>query len=364
MPALSLDHLASLLDSTGVAQHATYAVVTREHGYCLDDNARGLLLAVTLQRMGLHHAVAGVLFARTAAFVQHAWNDKTGRFRNFMSFDREWLEEAGSEDSHGRALWVLGTVARDTADPDVRRWAFELLDRATPILPRFTSPRALAFGLLGVVAGSAATGAPDQSELRAELVSRLCGHLRDSRRLEWVWFEDGLSYDNARLAQAVLAAGHQAGRPDWQAAGLDTLHWLCRVQTSNAGRFRPVGSDGFWQRGMPRAQFDQQPIEAAATVAAALCAWRVTGETRWFDEAARAHAWFLGENDLGIRLAVEATGGCRDGLHPDRANANQGAESTLAWLQAELEFTEAREAVPVPTLPSPDRMALVEEHFS
>ncbi len=362
MPAPSLDHLASLLDSTGVAQHATYAVVTREHGYCLDDNARGLLLAVTLQRLGLHHAMAGVLFARTAAFVQHAWNDKTGRFRNFMSFDREWLEEAGSEDSHGRALWVLGTVARDTADPDVRRWAFELLDRATPILPRFTSPRALAFGLLGVMAGNAATGAPDQSELRAKLVGRLCGHLRDSRRPEWVWFEDGLSYDNARLSQAVLAAGHQAGRPDWQAAGLDTLHWLCRVQTSNAGLFSPVGSDGFWRRGTPRAQFDQQPIEAAATVAAALCAWRVTGEPCWFDEAARAHAWVLGENDLGIRLAVDTTGGCRDGLHPDRANANQGAESTLAWLQAELEFTEAREALPVPTH-SPDRMVLAEQRF-
>ncbi len=340
-------HLADLLDDTGVAQHATYAVVARDHGYCLDDNARGLLYAVTLQRLGLHADLAARLFARTAAFVQHAWNAPAGRFRNFMAFDRRWLEEAGSQDSHGRAVWVLGRVVLDAPDPEARRWAVELLERSVAALPGFASPRALAFGLLGLVAWGAGESGRDVADLRARLADRLCDHLRDSRRPDWVWFEDALSYDNARLCHALIAVGDQAGRTDWVAAGLDTLRWLDRTETAS-GRFSPVGSDGFWQRGGARARFDQQPVEAAASVAASLCAARVTGERSWFDAARRAHGWFLGENDLGTCLVVDATGGCRDGLHPGSVNANQGAESTLAWLQADLEFREAWEAVPQP----------------
>ena len=340
-------HLASLLDDTGVAQHATYAVAAREHGYCLDDNARGLLYAVSLQRMGLHPDLAGPLFARTASFVQHAWNEPAGRFRNFMAYDRTWLEDAGSQDSHGRAVWVLGRVVLDAPDPDARLWAVELLERSVPALLGFASPRAVAFGLLGLVGWTAGEKGRDVGALRARLADRLCEHLRDSRRPDWVWFEDVLSYDNPRLCHALISAGDQAGRADWVAAGLDTLRWLDGTETVS-GQFSPVGSDGFWQRGGRRARFDQQPIEAAATVAASLCAARVTGERTWFDAARRAHGWFLGENDLGLRLVVEHSGGCRDGLHPDRANANQGAESTLAWLQADLEFREAWQAVPQP----------------
>ncbi len=333
-----LDHLKHLLDSTGIAQHAVYAVVAREHGYCVDDNARGLILAATLSRLGLEPAFAQELHARTAAFLQHAWNDDCGLFRNFMSYDRRWLEEAGSEDSHGRAVWALGVVARDNARADIRRWARELLERAAPALAGFTSPRALAFGLLGIAASHEAAEQPGLSDLRERLAARLCGHLRDSRASGWVWFEASLSYDNARLPQALLAAGELE-------AGLATLSWLCREQTAEGGHFRPIGSNGFWRRGGPRARFDQQPVEAAATVAACVLAARQTGDARWLAEAARAHAWFHGDNDLGRPVAVAATGGCRDGLHPDRVNANQGAESTLAWLQAELDMADGESAM-------------------
>lgn len=222
-----------------------------------------------------------------------------------------------------------------------------MLERSAPSLPGFTSPRALAFGLLGLTAWAAGEIGRDVADLRSNLADRLCDHLRDNRQPGWVWFEAELSYDNARLCHALVAAGDQAERPDWVAAGLDTLRWLNGTET-RGGRFSSVGSNGFWQRGGERASFDQQPIEAAATVAATLRAARVTGERFWFDAACRAHAWFLGENDLGACLVVAQTGGCRDGLHPDRVNANQGAESTLAWLQTDLEMQEAWATVPQP----------------
>ena len=346
---VQLGHLLRLLDDTGIAQHATYAVVARAHGYCLDDNARGLQFAMGLYRAGGHRAEADLLFARTAAFIQHAWNEDAGRFRNFMGYDRQWLEAAGSEDSHGRAVWALGLAARDAPDGDARRWAREMLERAAPALSSFASPRTLACGLLGLVAYQTAEAAPDWSQLRARLATRLLHHLRDSRGADWVWFEDSLSYDNARLCEAMLAAGQLDGRADWLAAGFDTLRWLCGVQAAEGGLFCPVGSEGGWTRGGHRAAFDQQPIEAGATVAAATLAWRIDGNGMWLGEADRAHAWFLGSNVLGQPLVVAATGACRDGLHPDRINANQGAESTLAWLQADLDLAEARSAA-APTL--------------
>lgn len=348
MPHPVLTHLMRLLDDTGIAQHATYAVVARAHGYCVDDNARGLILAATLARRGVCPAESRLLFDRAAAFLQHAWNPDAGRFRNFMGYDRRWADEAGSEDSHGRAVWALGVVLRDAEGDlegdDARRWAGEMLDRAVPALPGFTSPRALACGLLGLVAAGQAPDGPDLARLRDRLAGRLCDHLRDNRRPDWTWFEASLSYDNARLPEAVLAAGVAAGRPDWLAAGLDTLSWLCRVQTSAAGCFAPVGNAGFWAHGGTRARFDQQPIEAAATISAALGAWRATGDAGWLAEARRAHAWFEGANDLGEPLVVARTGACRDGLHPGRVNANQGAESTLAWLQADLDLAGWRAA--------------------
>lgn len=342
VPSVNLAHLAQLLDPTGLAQHSTLAIIDRAHGYCLDDNARGLILAMQLTAGRTAPPPAGDLFAITAAFVQHAWDAGAGRFRNFMAYDRRWLEAAGSDDSHGRAIWAIGTVAARAANASHRAWAHSLLERAAPSVLALTSQRAWAFSLLGLVESLAER--PEDLRLvrlRTTLAERLYDHLRGNRRPSWTWFEEVVSYDNARLPQALIAAGHQAGRPEWVALGIEALDWLCQAQTAEGGHFRPIGSGGFWRRGGERATHDQQPLEAAATIGACLEAWRVTGDGIWLIEARRAFAWFLGDNDLGQPLYDAISGGCCDGLLCDRVNRNQGAESTLAFLMASAELRAA-----------------------
>lgn len=348
-PQVKLTHLTRLLDPTGIAQHATRAIVNRAHGYCLDDNARGLVLATLLGPDA--SAPPADLLGVTAAFVQHAWDAGAGRFRNFMAYDRRWLEAVGSDDSHGRAIWALGTVASRAEDPSHRTWAYGLLEGAAPAVLALTSLRAWAFALLGVV--EALDARPEDlrlQRLRKHLAERLYDHLRGSQRAGWTWFEDVVSYDNARLPQALMAAAHQTGNAAWFAAAIESLGWLCQVQRAEAGHFRPIGSEGFWRRDADRAAFDQQPLEASATVGACITAWRSTGNSAWLREAERAFAWFLGDNDLGQPLYDPLTGGCRDGLLCDRVNENQGAESTLAFLMAATELRAARAA----DLPRPD----------
>lgn len=341
LPPLKLDHLRRLLDGTGLAQHAVHAVVDRAHGYCLDDNARGLMLAANLPRTG-RDGLAGELFATTAAFVLHAWNGEAGRFRNFMGYGRAWLEGAGSEDSHGRAVWALGTVIRRAEKPLGQAWAGALLERAAAAVPGFTSPRAWAFALLGVVDYLARQpGDLRFLDLRVLLADRLRDRLRAQRGEGWTWFEDVLTYDNARLPQALIAAGRQAKRPDWQDEAVEALRWLCAVQTTEAGHHRPIGANGFWRRGGERAVFDQQPLEAGATVAACVEAWRASRNLRWLSEARCAYDWYHGANDLDEALYDRASGGCRDGLLCDRVNENQGGESTLAYLLATVELRAA-----------------------
>ncbi|MDB5480616.1 MAG: glycosyltransferase [Caulobacteraceae bacterium] len=344
-PDLQFGHLLSMCDDTGLFQHAVHSVPDRAHGYCVDDNARALLLACSLGQG--ERRLPDDLIARFAAFVQHAWNPDTRAFRNFMSFDRRWLEDVGSEDSHGRTLWALGACALGDVSPSRRRWAASLFLEALPSVEAFSSPRAWAFTLLGLDAYCAATGGKGAAGwMRRLLAARLTACLADTETWDWVWFEDGLAYDNARLPQALIATGHATGAPAQVAAGLRALAWLIPRQTAPAGHFRPVGSDSFGELRKPPRPFDQQPLEAAATISACLAAARVEAETDWtidwMGEAQRAFAWFLGENDLATPLVDVATGSCRDGLHPDRANENRGGESVLSYLLglAELRGTE------------------------
>jgi hypothetical protein len=246
-----------------------------------------------------------------------------------MSFDRRWLEEAGSEDSHGRTLWALGVCARDDASVSRRQWAAALFAEALPAIERFSSPRAWAFALLGLDAHCATAVA---TSLRALLADRLLGLLAAVETPDWIWFEDGLSYDNARLSQALIATGLAMKAPDHVEAGLRSLRWLTHLQTTPAGLFRPVGSESFGdKRSAPKA-FDQQPLEATAAISACLAAWRADGDPQWRVEAARAFAWFLGENDLSAPLIDLDSGACRDGLHRDRPNENRGGESVVSYL--------------------------------
>ena len=332
------EHLLSICDDTGLLQHAVHSVGDRHHGYCVDDNARALLLACELVSRG-QTPLPAALTGRFAAFVQHAWNPSNQRFRNFMGFDRRWREAMGSEDSHGRTLWALGAASRATAPASLRPWARDLFAQAAPIAAEFTSPRAWAFTLLGL--DGFLENAPScgfARRLRDDLVGRLTGRLDVCGRSDWVWFEDGLAYDNARLPQSLIVSGLAMEAPKITSEGLRALEWLAAIQTNPTGQFRPVGSDTFGDpRRSPR-PFDQQPLEALATISACAAAWRAGRNPLWRDHAGRAFAWFFGENDLGVPLVDVETGACRDGLHPDRANENRGAESTLAYPLSQVEM--------------------------
>jgi glycosyltransferase involved in cell wall biosynthesis len=332
LPAFELEHLRAMTDDTGLLQHAIYNVPDRSHGYCVDDNARGLLLACSLNLINSPGLPDGVI-STFAAFVQHAFNRDRGRFRNFMSYDRRWLEEQGSEDSHARTLWALGVAAKDDASATRRQWAKALFSEALPVVEGFGSPRAWAFALLGL--NGYCQVKPDDdfaAQLRLRLASRLIDLLHQVETPDWVWFEEGLAYDNARLCEALIVSGRATGLTGYLEAGLRTLDWLMLKQTSPRGQFRPVGTDGFADVRSPPKAFDQQPVEAAATIAACFEAWSTTGNATWKAGAARAFDWFLGGNDLGLALVEAETGACRDGLHADRLNENRGAESVVAYL--------------------------------
>jgi glycosyltransferase involved in cell wall biosynthesis len=332
VPEMQTGHLLSMCDSTGILQHAVHCVPDRSHGYCVDDNARALLFACALGGPG-EPRLSETLTAQFAAFVQHAWNPDTRRFRNFMSYARQWLEERGSEDSHGRTLWALGECARTDPNPSRREWACSLFATALPTVKAFRSPRAWAFTLLGLDAYCAAVERDVAAkQVRRLLADRLMALMTAAATSDWTWFEDQLSYDNARLPQALILTGLATATPSYVEAGLKSLRWLMTQQTTSAGCFRPVGTQSFGLSRQAPKPFDQQPVEAAATISACLAAWRATGDEEWAADARRAFGWFLGDNDLGIPLADPATGACSDGLHPDRRNENKGAESILSYL--------------------------------
>jgi glycosyltransferase involved in cell wall biosynthesis len=331
-PAMQTGHFLAMCDDTGLFQHAVHSVPDRSHGYCVDDNARALLLACALNEPG-EQPLSEVVTARFAAFVQHAWNPGTGRFRNFMGFNRTWLEDQGSEDSHGRTLWALGECARRDASPSRRRWATTLFAQALPTVKTFRSPRAVAFTLLGLDAYCAVVGDDRHArEIRNILADRLMFGLESTETPDWLWFEESLAYDNARLPQALIVTGMATRTPGYVEAGLRSLRWLMTLQTTSTGHFRPVGTASFGELRKPPHAFDQQPVEAAATIAACLAAWRADDDAEWKTIATKVFDWFVGSNDLSVALVDPETGGCRDGLHPDRANENRGGESVVCYL--------------------------------
>jgi glycosyltransferase involved in cell wall biosynthesis len=333
LPEIRLSHLSRMTDSTGVFQHAIFSVPNFSEGYCTDDNARAFVLAVLLGEMGEDPEAVRTLATTSAAFLHHAFDLPTKRFHNHMSFDRRWLDAQGSEDCHGRALWALGFGVGRSPFRSFQMMAGQLFALALPALTGFTSPRAWAFGLIGIheylrrLSGDSLV-----NQTRETLTCRLMERFDASAHPDWQWFEEELSYDNAKLAHALIVSGQATAQPAVLERGLDALRWLTELQMSDQGHFRPIGSNGFYRRGGVRADFDQQPIEAQATVSACLEAYRATSDFEWYEQAERAFDWFIGWNDLGLELYSPGTGGCRDGLHVDRVNSNQGAESTLAFL--------------------------------
>jgi len=340
IPKMQIGHFLSLCDSAGMLQHAVHSVPDRAHGYCIDDNARALLFSSALQSSGKQNLPEAIT-ARFAAFIQHAWNPDTCRFRNFMSYDRRWLEESGSEDSHGRTLWALAECARKDTDPSRRRWAAALFKTALPAVEEFLSPRAWAFSLLGLDAYCTLVGGePFPDRVRRLLADRLMSLFSATESKDWVWFENSLAYDNARLPQALIHTGLTTHTLSYVEVGLRSLRWLMSLQTTASGSFRPVGTKSFGTLRQKPEAFDQQPVEAAATISACLAAWRVDNGAEWSSGAMRAFGWFLGDNDLQTPLIDFDTGSCSDGLHPNRPNENKGAESVLSYLLGLVEMRQ------------------------
>lgn len=341
LPPLKLDHLRRLTDHTGVLQHAVYNVPNYNEGYTTDDNARALILAILLFNLSEDKNFSPYdLASRTLAFLWHAFNPKNRRFRNVLSYDRRWLDEAGTEDAHGRALWSLGIVLGRCQVEGFRNLAGRIWEQALPVVEQFTSPRAWAFTLIGLKEYlSRFAGDVAARRILEILTDRLINLYRQASLPDWPWFERSLAYSNAKIPHALLLAGQILGREEAIKIALESLDWLVKIQISPEGHFVPIGTNGFYSYGGPRARFDQQPIEAYATLSACLEAYKYTQDKKWLNEAQRAFEWFLGENDLHLPLYDPATGGCRDGLHPDRVNLNQGAESTLAFL---LSLTEMK----------------------
>lgn len=336
LPEIILTHVRAMTDDTGLLQHAIFNIPRYDDGYCVDDNARALLLMTCLEADGYDDpAVVRTLASRYLAFVSHAFNRSSGRFRNFLSYDRRWLEACGSEDSHGRALWSLGAAVGRDGDHSGHGLASDLFHAALPATMKFSSPRAWAYALLGIDEYLRAFEGDSSVEAqRRELAERLLGLFDRTSRPDWPWFEDGLTYCNARLPQALLVSGVRLHRPAMIDAGMRSLDWLVSLQISPDKQFAPIGSNGFYRDGETAAAFDQQPVEACATVSACLDAYRVYNDRRWLMHARSAFTWFLGENHLQHWLFDPLTGGCRDGLHVDRPNLNQGAEATISFLMA------------------------------
>jgi len=351
LPALKLDHVNSLTDDTGMLQHSIFTIPNRGEGHTTDDNARALILTVMLEQLDRGELektrlAAADFSSRYLSFLEHAFNSASGNFRNFLGYDRQWNEPVGSEDCHGRALWSLGTVLGRSQNQGLKSAAGRLFEFSLPAALEFNSPRAWAYTLLGIHEYLISyPGDRDAQKVRSVLGQRLFEMYQSIRRSDWKWFENVVAYGNARLPQALLLVGEAASDARMIAAGLESLDWLMATQHCETDcHFVPIGSQGFYHQGGEKARFDQQPIEAAGAVSACLQAYRVTKDGRWQGEAWSAFNWFLGDNDLQLPLYDSATGGCRDGLHPERANQNQGAESTLSFLMALLEMRELRKS--------------------
>ncbi|MGB5076061.1 MAG: glycosyltransferase family 4 protein [Sphingorhabdus sp.] len=327
---IGIEGLLRICDSTGILQHSIFDVPNRAHGYCVDDNARGLMLTNRLGDMAEpHRSRLATVFA---GFVESAWNDQSGEFRNFMDYGRNWLEEAGSHDSCGRTLWALGATCLEGHSDGIRKWARGLFDRTAISAHGLLSPRATAF----VTLGADYMLESDQSHAEAQAMlkngaERLQTLLATHRKTDWPWFEPVLAYDNCRMSEAMIRAGMRMDRTDWIKDGLDTLRWMTEIQTAPNGNFRPVGSESFGcSYELPRA-FDQQPVEIWAAIDAAAAAYAATADTTWLTNAARAFDWFAGANDRGVVVAFPESGSCRDGINPRGVNLNEGAESVLSF---------------------------------
>ncbi len=333
LPEIKIDHLKAITDDTGILQHANYTIPDRTHGYCTDDNARAMLVAAMGQKyLPTNGFGLDFLSGHYLGFLLYAFNDENGRFRNFMTYSRQWMEDIGSEDAHGRALWCIGKSVAFLDNPGHLAMCITLFNKALPAVEDFYSPRGLAFSLVGIHAYlSKFSGDSDSRRIREVLANRLFDQFKNNATDDWPWPENALNYANGKLPHALLMSGQWLQRSDMTDMGLKSLQWLLSIQTED-NHFVPVGNKGWYKKNNIKTRFDQQPVESNAMIEACVQAFNITGDKTWIESAVMCFNWFLGNNDLNMVLYDAKTGGCRDGLMADGVNQNEGAESTLAWL--------------------------------
>jgi len=343
IPQPRLDHIIRLTDDVGILQHAKFIVPDRHHGYCTDDNARALIAVLTAQGMMADGEAVTNLACTYISFLHHAFNDENGRFRNFMGYDRRWLEEVGSEDSHGRAVWGLGQAVALAESEEIRAAAQAVFEKALPALMDLDSPRAWAFALVGIHAYLSKFGGDSEvRRIREKLANKLLRLFHDNASDDWPWIEEKVTYANGKIPQALILSGSRQNKVEMLNAGLRMLEWLMEIQTDPRGHFVPVGNNGWYPRGGEKARFDQQPIEALDMIEACREAYEATSDEKWLSHAQRCLEWFMGLNDLNTPLYDHKSGGCCDGLQADGPNRNQGAESTLVCFLSLLVLNQMR----------------------
>jgi hypothetical protein len=341
---ISRHHLEVMTGELGIFQHAVGSRPDPTHGYCVDDVARALEVDL-LHARSLGWAAVAESVRRGLRFLEEAFDEPSGRFQNFRQVDGEWIGGPGSNDSLGRAMLALGETIAWSPDARIAETAASLFARALPAAAKTTSVRAQASVVLACAAvGRAAcvVGATDERDLMLgaaasaamrHLATGLHARFLDFARPGWPWPEPTLTYENALLPRALIVAGHRLNADAMLRIGLQVLDWLIDIQTAPKGHLSPIGN-GWWPRTGTKSQFDQQPIEATALLLAAEAAHSATGDPRYLAAMEQSYGWFLGANDLGVRLVDPARGAGSDGLTAKGVNSNEGAESTLMWLMA------------------------------
>lgn len=333
LPEINLDHLCRMTDDTGIIQHAKFTIPDRNFGYCTDDNARALIAVAMARRLTRGKTDRlDLLCSRYLSFILHAFDTEKNRFRNFMGYDRQWLEEVGSEDSHGRSVWALGLAISLLEEKSHNHLASMYFTQSLKAAETFQAPRSIAFTLIGTDAYLGVFSGDSNAWRSLKILGeRLFSFFRNNSTENWPWPEEKLTYANGKLPHALLLSGQWLQNDDMIQTGLSSLKWLLKIQTAN-GHLVPVGNQGWFFRGGEKPRFDQQPIEANGLIEACIAAFQVSQNKFWLDQAMMCFNWFLGQNDLKTPLYDERSGGCFDGLQSNGANQNQGAESTLAWL--------------------------------
>jgi hypothetical protein len=332
LPEINLSHLKILTDDTGILQHAKYTIPDLSHGYCVDDNARALIATTMYYNLKKDRNIYPFI-QKYLAFIYYSFDKKTKRFANFMSYDRRWLENIGSEDSHGRALWALGVTIKNIKDESIRTISMDLFTSALSVMEYFTSPRAMAFTVLGLSAYLEVN--PKDTEkikIQKKLAEKIYSLYKNTATSDWLWFEETVTYSNGVLPHALILAGKYNNDKDMYNTGIKSLKWLLEIQTALEGHLSTIGNEGWFTRGKPKAIFGQQTVEAMCLLNACLYVYRTTKDQWWLNESNKCMAWFLGENDLQTPIYNYEDGGCRDGLDSHGVSQNQGAESTLAGL--------------------------------